>query len=257
MNRSELLSRWCSSGINLGDSVLLHSNVKRLSKELLKSGDNQPVDTILDSFLDAVGPEGTLIIPLFNFDFTSGVRFDVLHTPSQMGALTEKARHRCKGMRSGHPVYSFCAFGKYADDIHAIDNESAYSDESPFGFIRRINGKIASLDLEDQGSMTFYHHVEEVSRVDYRFTKQFSSEYTDVSGKTKLATYSIYVRNIEKGVLTHVNPAGEELWINGIYKGDRPGVGSGLRTACANEFFDYVKTIISSERAEGMLFRYS
>lgn len=255
-NVSELSLRWHASGVGLGDCLLLHANVKRLSRELIKFGDKNPLDTILDSFLDALGPQGTLVIPLFNFDFTSGIPFDAINTPSQMGSLSEKARFRCQGRRSGHPVYSFCAFGKYADEIHAIDNESAYSDDSPFGFIRRVSGKIASLDLEDQDSMTFYHHVEEILQVDYRSMKCFSCDYTDLSGSTKLASYSIYVRNIEKGILTYVNPSGEEMWINGIYRGDRAGVGSGLRTTSAQEFFDFVKTIINSGRAEGMLYRY-
>ena len=43
-----------------------------------------------------------------------------------------------------------------------MNNISAYYEESPFAFLARVEGKIASLDLEDQGSMTFYHHVEEM-----------------------------------------------------------------------------------------------
>ena len=253
----DLSSRWSSSGVNKGDCILLHSNVRRLTRELLKRGDKNPLDSILNSFLDAVGNDGTLMIPLFNFDFTSGVTFDVNNTPSQMGALTERARARAGFLRSGHPVYSFCAFGKYADQIHKINNESAYSESSPFGFLKSVNGKIASLDLEDQGSMTFYHHVEEVCRVEYRYMKSFKHKYIDGNSVESLRSYSIYVRDLEKGVLTHVNPAGELMWSEGIYKGDRPGVKSGLRTACAMEFFELVRGVIDSGRAENLLFRYA
>jgi aminoglycoside 3-N-acetyltransferase len=136
-------------------------------------------------------------------------------------------------------------------------NKSAYADDSPFGFLRQVNGKIAVLDLEDQGSMTFYHHVEEVCGVDYRYDKVFTGNYVDRSGLTELKDFSIYVRDIDKGVLTHVNPAGEDMWRTGIYKGDRPGEKSGLRTASAVDVFDYVKQIIDTGRAENMLFRYS
>ena len=257
-NRSlDLSAKWKNSGINEGDCVLLHSNIKRLTKELLKSGDKKPVDTILDSFIDAVGAQGTLIIPLFNFELRTGSIFDAKKTVSQMGSLTEKARLRCNGERSGHPFYSFCAFGKYADHIHKIDNESAYSDESPFGFLRKVNGKIASLDLEDQGSMTFYHHVEELSHVEYRFMKWFDVDYISKDLIRSSKSYSIYVRDIKKGVVTNVNPAGEQMWIEGIYKGDRPNIGSGLRIVNSNDFFEFVKNIITSGRAEGMLFSYS
>ena len=255
MELRELASRWKSSGIQEGDCVLLHSNVKRLTRELLKLRIKDPIDFILDSFLSSVGDAGTLIIPLFNFDFCSGVPFDAKKTMSQMGSLTETARIRCDGMRSGHPVYSFCAFGKYAPQIHAMNNVSAYSEDSPFAFLARVEGKIASLDLEDQGSMTFYHHVEEMCRVDYRYMKSFHADYTDLTGTTTSAEYKIYVRRIEKGVKTFVNPAGEMMWERGVYYGDRPGIGSGLRTASASNFYDVVEGIIASGKAEGMLYK--
>ncbi len=133
-----LTSASSGAGVSEGDCVLLHSNVKRWTRELLRSGNRKPLETIFDSFLNAVGEKGTLIFPLFNFDFTSGVPFRVLEAPAQMGALTELARSRASSFGSGHPVYSFSAFGKYADNIHAIMNKSAYVGDSPFGFLRQV-----------------------------------------------------------------------------------------------------------------------
>ncbi len=257
MNKFKLSEQWQKSGVKKGDSILLHSNVKRVYKELLRNGDKNPLGTILDSFIDAVGQDGTLIIPLFNFDFSSSITFDIRKTPSQMGALTEYARNISISSRSGHPVYSFCAFGKYANEIIKINNSSAYSEESPFGFLTKVRGKIAILDLDDQESMTFYHHVEEVCKVEYRYMKYFSQEYIDINGLKSTKKYSIYVRDFDKGILTHVNPAGEKMWEKGIYFGDRPRINTGLRTASAKEVFEFVKEIIYSGKAEGMLFRYS
>ena len=258
MNIKQLSHQWHQSGIKEGDCVLLHSKVKRLYRNIRKTGDKNPLSTILNSFIDALGKDGTLIIPLFNFNFTSGSTFDIRNTPSQMGSLTEYARKITKSARSSHPVYSFCALGKYADQINSINNLSAYSDDSPFGFLRKVGGKIAILDLEDQESMTFYHHVEEICGVEYRYMKKFTSNYIDKNGNLTLQkNYSIYVRDINKGVLTNVNPAGEGMWEKEIYKGDRPFINSGLRTATAREVFDYTKEIIESGNAEGMLFKYS
>ena len=257
MNVEQLSHQWHKSGVQKGDCILLHSNVKRWYKKIFKTGDKAPLATILNSFIEALGEKGTLIIPLFNFDFTSGSTFDMRNTPSQMGSLTEYARKITNSVRSGHPVYSFCAFGKYASEITSINNLSAYSEESPFGFLKKVGGKIAILDLEDQDSMTFYHHVEEICGVEYRFMKKFKSDYIDQKGKKILQKkYLIYVRDIEKGVLTHVNPTGEGMWDEGIYEGDRPGINSGLRTASAIEVFNYVKEIIKSGKAEGKLYKY-
>ena len=46
MELRELTSRWHSSGINNGDCVLLHSNVKRLIRELIRAGIKNPIDFI-------------------------------------------------------------------------------------------------------------------------------------------------------------------------------------------------------------------
>ena len=86
--------------------------------------------------------------------------------------------------------------------------------------------------------------------------KSFKADYTDFAGNTAPAEYKIYVRRIEKGFKTFVNPAGETMWENGVYYGDRPGVESGLRTASASEFYDVVEEIIASSKAEGMLFKH-
>jgi len=118
-----------------------------------------------------------------------------------------------------------------------------------------LNGKIAVLDLPDQHSMTFYHHVEEMQEVDYRYHKKFTADYTDESGNSESRTYGLFVRNIEKGVLTHVNPAGALLWENSLYSGHRPNVDSGLRVISARKMYDFVTDLIMSGKAKNALYR--
>ena len=99
-----------------------------------------------------------LIVPLFNFD--------IRNTPSQMRALTEVARKRFGTIRISHSIYSFAVLGKEKKMFDGLVNESSYGEDSPFGRLHKLDGKIASLDLEDQNSMTFYHYVEETLMVD-------------------------------------------------------------------------------------------
>ena len=150
-----LEDRWHRAGVEEGDTLLLHSNIRRTLFEFRRKGLAIKPDDILRSFLSVLGPEGTLLIPVFNFSFTIGVPFDIRYTPSEMGALSEVARNNSGAVRTGHPVYSFVAIGFNSLAFNGVDNRSAYSDESPFGILKRMNGKIASLDLDDQSSMTF------------------------------------------------------------------------------------------------------
>lgn len=196
-----------------------------------------------------------MLFPLFNFGFSNGEPFNIKNTPSKMGKLTETARLHPDGVRTQHPVYSFVAIGLNAARFESVNNESAFGAGSPFGILRELNGKIASLDLDDQNSMTFYHHVEEMNSVPYRYMKSFVGPYTDWNGLTETRQYSIYVRDKARGVITHVNPAGELLWENGFYTGCRPKVESGLRVINANRMFDFVSDVIKSGRAEGTLYQ--
>ena len=235
--------------ISHGSTVLLHSSYFRVYRQhKLKPAQ------FINELLVHLGKEGTLILPLFNFDFPKGVSFDIRTTPSQMGALTEAGRLWPGAVRTGHPVYSFAAIGAKAHLFSGMDNQSGYGADSPFALLRELDGDIAVLDLPDQHSMTFYHHVEEMLDVDYRFHKEFTGNYTGWDGIQEQRSYSIFVRDIERGVLTSVNRMGELLWGKGLYKGDRPNKGSGLRVISANELFDEVSLVIRSGKAKEYLY---
>jgi aminoglycoside 3-N-acetyltransferase len=245
---------WAESGIEKGDTVLIHSSLQRTIRRYGTQGMDISPEMVLDSFLEAVGPSGTILLPLFNFDFAKGIPFDIRRTPSRMGALTEAGRVHPGAVRTGHPIYSFAAIGAKAERFRGVDNFSGYGEDSPFALLRELDGKIAVLDLADQDSVTFYHHVEEMHKVPYRYHKTFSGNYRDQCGKTAVRSYGLFVRDLEQGVLTHVNPAGELLWERGLYKGCRPREGSGLRVISARKMFDFVSSIILSGRAKGLLY---
>lgn len=250
------LSRdWRQAGLRRGDLVLVHSSLRRTVRRCVQGDMSGTVGDILASFQEAVGDEGTLIFPLFNFQFTEGVAFDVRSTPSQMGLLTETARQLKGAVRTGHPIYSFAVIGALVHEFAGIDNYSGYGGDSPFARLRALGGRIAVLDLPDQHSMTYYHHVEEMRNVPYRFHKTFAGDYTNALGLTSRREYGLFVRNIEKGVKTDVDPMGELLWQQSLYSGDRPGERSGLRVIDAAPMFSAVERVIDAGKAEGLLYR--
>lgn len=251
---NKLSKEWARCGVKYGDVLLVHSNIKRVLVEARSEGVQLTPDDILDSFLECLGSAGTLVLPLFNFDFSIKKRFDIRNTPSQMGALTEIARKRYGAVRTGHPIYSFAVLGKESHLFDGLVNESGYGEDSPFGLIHNLNGKIASLDLDDQNSMTFYHYVEESLRVDYRYFKKFKGEYIDQSGNSSNCEFKLFVRDVSRGVVTHVNPAGDKMWELGLYSGNRPKEKSGLRVVEARQMYNFVANLIESGSAEGNLF---
>jgi len=246
--KKTLSNNWAKCGVEPGDTLLIHTSLRRtLTKH------NTTPEVVLESFLDVLGEKGTLLLPLFNFDFPKGVPFNIRTSPSHMGALTEVGRLYPVAIRSGHPIYSFAVIGANAKHFE-VDNFSGYGPDSPFAILRKLNGKIGVLDLSDLHSMTFYHHIEEMHEVPYRYHKKFTGKYTDADGVTTERTYGLFVRAIEKGILTDVDPMGELLWEKGKYSGDRPKEGTGFRVIAANEMYAEVSEIIKAGRAEELLY---
>jgi aminoglycoside 3-N-acetyltransferase len=249
-----LADQWRASGIGDGDMVLLHSDIRRTLRSARRDGENLSPETLLNSFLEAVGKSGTLLLPLFNFDFTRGVPFDIRSTPSQMGILTEVGRQHAFSVRTAHPIYSFAVLGAQREQFRQVNNFSGYGEDSPFALLHRNGGKIAVLDLPDQNSMTFYHYVEEALNVPYRYHKTFSGTCIDAQGNASDKTFGLFVRDLDKRVQTHVNPMGELLWQQGLYSGSRPNQGGGLRVIGAKQMYEAVAEIIRDGRALGLLY---
>lgn len=247
---ADLVADWRSAGLVEGDTVLVHSSVKRTCARGYTPAD------IVRSLLDTVGPEGTVLFPLFNFAFCSGDPFDIRASTSRMGALTEAARAHPQVVRTGHPAYSFAVIGSHANKFKGLFNKSGYGEDSPFAMLREMHGKIAVLDLEGQHSMTFYHHIEQMHNVPYRYHKEFHTDYTDYDGVSHPETFSIFVRDLENDVLTDVNPMDERLWQHGLYSGCRHNEGHGMRVISAREMYDAVSEVIKKGDAEGVLFSY-
>ena len=247
-----LAAHWRDCGIRAGDMVLLHSRVRSTLERYFPNDFRHGVSQILESFMLATGPDGTLLLPLFNDGFAHGEAFDIRSTPSRMGAITEAARLSPGAVRTGNPLYSFAAIGAKAHLFDGITNTSGFGPDSPFALLLANGGKIAVLDLPDQNSMTFYHFVEESVGVSYRFHKPFTGQYTDASGHTSHRTFTLYVRNLERGVVTSVGRMETLLWSEGLYTGCRLGEGCGLRVIAAQPLYELTAQVIK----EGLASRY-
>jgi aminoglycoside 3-N-acetyltransferase len=251
-----LVTKWNKCGLEKGDLALIHSSLKKLLFKLKSEfGIMVTPKDIYDSLLTTLGEEGTLVLPLYNFDFPRKAYFNFNETPSQMGALTEIGRKDGKSLRTGHPIYSFAAIGKLSNEFKGIDNKSGYGADSPFAKLKKLNGKIAVIGLTDQNSMTSYHFVEEQNLVDYRYHKDFAGKYVDGNGNESEKIYSLYVRDLEKGVKTDVNRMMDYLWEIGAYKGEKPDEGYGMRTIIFNELYDETEQKI--KKGEAINFLYS
>ena len=210
LKKTDLVAEFRAAGLQAGDTILVHSSYKSFG------GVEGGPWTVVDAFLEVLGDQGTLIMPTFNFDFCRGEPWDVRNTPSHMGAMTNMVREHPEAKRVFHPIYSFAILGKHAEFLSQERYKSSYGPNSLFAKLRQLDGKIMVIGLRYTDSMTFFHHVEEMEGVDYRYMKEFTGQITDEAGNTYEDTFTMLVRDLEKGVITEVDPMGELMEEAGV-----------------------------------------
>ena len=62
--------------INSGDKILVHSNILKILIKLKKKNKKFNANLIIDSLINKVGPNGTVIFATYNWDFCKGIAFD-------------------------------------------------------------------------------------------------------------------------------------------------------------------------------------
>ncbi len=217
LDYKKLVTEFKRIGLVENDVVLIHSSFKSFG------GVEGGPQTVIDALISTLGNGGTLIVPRFNFDFsTHNTPWDIRTTPSQTGIISEFARKDPRSLSVFHPIYSFSIIGKHGKELVKHRYKGSYSKDSIFHKLRILDAKILQIDKVYKGT-TMFHYVEEMLGVDYRFFKDFTGIVTDENGKSYEDTFNIYVRDVERGFVTVVLPIGKILEEEGVMKIDRIG----------------------------------
>jgi len=243
IQKKEIIQHFQKLGLKSGDLVLVHSSWYRALDRDVKS----PKE-IIDALLEVVGEKGTIIFPTFNFDFsTYGKDFDVINTLSEMGILTNLALKYYVSIRTLDPVYSFAIIGFMRNELGNITYSNSYGSNSMFARIKELDGKIMCIGIDDYDKwMTFFHHIEEMQQVPYRYLKRFSGNIIDENRIKKRIDIFLYVRKLEDGVKPELNQMGYILEKENIIKIVNIGK-SKVRLMNSREVYDRtVKEMISN-----------
>jgi aminoglycoside 3-N-acetyltransferase len=178
--------------IQQGDQVLLTSDILKLAIKSKKSEKEFDVNAFLDSFMEAVGHEGTLLIPSYNFDLENGDAYNILETTPMTGSLAVTALNRDDFIRTDNPLHSFLVKGKDVPLLAELDNVSSFGPDSPFAYLKQKNALLIFAGTTVAEAMTFTHFVEETEKVGYRKYKSIKVEYTDRLNKLSARYYKIY-----------------------------------------------------------------
>jgi aminoglycoside 3-N-acetyltransferase len=192
----KLLSCLRALGVRSGDSVMLHSAFGT------HFGFDGTIEDLTNVFLDAVGPEGNLLMVSLPYRsssleyLTRSKQFDVRNTPSMMGLVSEYFRRRTGVVRSLHPTHPVLAYGPKADWFVAEHPTCAFpcGPETPFDRLAAVDGKALFFNVPF-ATFTFFHYLEHLVSPDLPFPlyteKPFLVPVIDETGRSR--TVSTYV----------------------------------------------------------------
>jgi len=171
----KLSSQLTALGICRGDAIMMHSSLSALG--YIEGG----AETVVDAVQEALGPEGTIVVPAFrdnlwsnpdNFCITDGCpcgrRLCPSRQPGFQGVIAESVRKRPGSLRSCHRTHSWIALGPAAEQILSSHRDSVTfcGSNSPFEEILKLNGGILTLGVGVH-TITYWHYMEEILLVPY------------------------------------------------------------------------------------------
>jgi len=172
--KKDIISALKSVGIINGDIVLVHSSLKSMG--YVEGG----AETIISGFLEAVGCEGTLVMPtLCQRDWENVYDTWNIDKPSDVGYITEVFRKMPGTHRSNQATHSVAALGKMAEELtknhnqgkarYGIYGDYAFGHLSPWQKLYELKAKVVFLGV-DTSKNTLRHLIE------YRFVEKILEE---------------------------------------------------------------------------------
>ncbi|MBS1637015.1 MAG: AAC(3) family N-acetyltransferase [Bacteroidetes bacterium] len=193
--------------------VYLSSDIRKLAYQARKHKETFDPQAFLNALKQKLGPEGTILIPTFNYTLRNGDAFDPEHTAPITGTLSAEALRNEGFRRTKNPMHSFAVWGKGQAEILALENKSSFGIDSPFHWMYQHHALLLGIDVDLQQSLTFAHYAEEMSAVGYRRQKSYTIQYVE-QGKTGPATFHIFSK--KPGYVNQVNPLLDEFRGAGI-----------------------------------------
>ncbi len=187
-----------------GDFIYVSSDLRKLAYQAKKHREQFDPQLFLKALKQKITPEGTIIIPAFNYTLKHRDTFNIRHTPPITGTLPVEALKDEDFKRTPNPMHSFAVWGKWQQQIMALPNISSFGADSPFAMMQQSGCRLLGIDVDLQQSLTFAHYAEEMAAVSYRKHRTYEVSYTAADGSTSQAQFSIYAK--KPGYVNQVNP---------------------------------------------------
>lgn len=232
-----------SLNINPGDTIMIHGDAI-VTAQLTNISQDQRVNFLIQTIISYMGENGTIIFPTFTYSFTKSEDFDVQLSPSKVGILSEEFRKLDSTTRSLNPIFSVSTYGKYKNDLQNSSIYDCFSDESCFGILYLLNGKIINLACNFE--VTFLHYVEQKINVSYRYLKKFEGFLINKGIKRRVET-NYFVGNLDINYSMDLSKLKDELTKNNNFFESKLGRFNSYSVSCKDFKLSAEKLIYHDE----------
>ncbi len=169
LTKKDIVKAFRNAGLPKGAVLMLHSSYISLG------GVEGGPEAVLEAIREALGPKGTLVLPVF----------------AKLGILTELVKKLDGAVISPCPLGTVCAVGPKAKELVADHwkADTVHGWGTPFGWMAK-NGAYICLMGCDQDRNTFLHFVEAVNELSYM--EDVTAEVEDDNGRKIKKTWKYY-----------------------------------------------------------------
>ena len=153
---------------------------------------------ILNTILDFIGKNRTLIISSYTSAFSSNHVYDLVKSKPETGLLPNLALEHSSFQRSHNPINNYLVTGPSSQDILSRADQVFWSDGGLMGWAEENNIRICMIGVPWHEGCSLYHRAEEKLKVPYRYYKRFKGtlmKNSEVIGPCE-ETLLVYPKNI-------------------------------------------------------------
>ncbi len=174
-DKADLKAAFQQAGLGRGDIVLSYTNLGLLGIPAGGNSRRNADQTLLEAFVETIGPEGTLCVPTYSYSFPRGEPFDPDQTPSAVPGWPEFVRRQPGARRTRDPMFSVAALGARAEEL---TRDVPFDSFAPGCFWQRFleaGGWVVNVNLWAIAGLA--HYVERREGMPYRYDKLFIGDF--------------------------------------------------------------------------------
>ncbi len=243
-SKQDLLNLFQNLGVKEGDTVMPHPSLFSFGR--IEGG----LETFDQALREAVGPEGTIVVPTFTYSFRRNQLFDPQNskTAGEIGAYSEFFRKKEASLRSTCPLFSMAAEGPLAQALMERTSPQCFGAGSVYEKLFAANTLFLGLGITYSTGLSAFMHIEKLSEVPYRLDLPLKGRSVDAQGEEFDDLAIHYARDEEQfpRIVSDREPMGEEMEQKEISRKIKYGYGNHIALR-AQPMLQFVQSRLRSE----------